>query len=61
MTKQHKMSYIRPTAKTINIELEQHLLADSQPGKVEDLGEEKEEIEWARRRKAYGGIWNSNK
>ena len=61
MTKQYKMSYIRPTAKIINIELEQHLLADSQPGKVEDLGEEKEEIEWARRRKAYGGIWNSNK
>ena len=55
------MSYIRPTVKTINIELEQHLLNDSQPGKVEDLGEEKEEIEWTRRRKAYGGIWTSNK
>ena len=59
MTITNKQVYITPAMEVVNI-VTQSMLAGSNQGQVETIGERKEEIEWSnsRRGDGWGNLWD---
>ena len=60
MTRENKQVYLTPAMEVVRIEMQQAMLAGSNQGQVEELGNIKEEIGWSNSRRGddWGNLWD---
>ena len=60
MTRENKQVYLTPAMEVVRIEMQQAMLAGSNQGQVEELGNIKPEIGWSNSRRGddWGNLWD---
>ena len=60
MTRENKQVYLTPAMEVVSIEMQQAMLAGSNQGQVEELGNIKPEMGWSNSRRGddWGNLWD---